>query len=47
MGLGSRPDEPGRANLPLTVAVTGAVTVVIGGLLLVRSVRGGTRRATT
>jgi hypothetical protein len=44
-------DQRDRMNLaertiPLTLAVTGAVAVVIGGLLLVRSIRGGRRRTT-
>jgi hypothetical protein len=34
-------------TIPLTLAVTGAVAIVLGGLLLVRSVRGGRRRTTT
>jgi hypothetical protein len=45
-------DQHDRMNLaertiPLSVAVIGAVAVVIGGFLLVRSVRGGRRRTTT
>jgi hypothetical protein len=45
-------DQHDRMNLaertiPLALAVTGAAAVVIGGLLLVRSVRGGRRRTTT
>jgi hypothetical protein len=34
-------------TIPLTLAVIGAAAVVIGGLLLVRGVRGGRRRNTT